>query len=81
MGIPLPIVLSNGLNIHVGRHSTTECDLHAMNKQEKWSSKGATTCEGYDIPDVDSKLIEISLNPTPSFDASNTGEISEGKLV
>lgn len=81
MGISLPNVLSNGLNIHVGCHSTTECDLHAMDEQEKWSSKGSATCEGYDIPDMDSKLIEISLNATSSCDASNTGEISEGKLV
>ena len=77
MCIPLPSFNVDVFNMHAVRDSAAEGDLHAMDKHKERPSKRATTHQGYDVSDVDSKLIQISLYAMPAFDVGNTSESSE----
>jgi len=66
--------------MNVSGYSATESNLHAMDEHEKWPTKCTATSQGNNVPDVNSKLIEIAAYAMSSLDASDTGEFSERKL-
>ena len=66
--------------MHMGHYTAPKCYLHPVNKNQVGASEGTAVSQRHNIPTVDSKLIEIALNPVPSFNVGYATEISERKL-
>ena len=80
MSHSLSIDRSKAIDMHMGYYTAPKCYLHPVNKHQIGASESAAVSQRHNISDVDSKLIEIALNPVPSFDEGYATEFSEWKL-
>lgn len=66
--------------MYVRGNTTSEGNLHAMDKHEVRTTEGAATSHRDDIANVDAQLIQIALNPSSTLDQGHAAKVPEWKL-